>query len=51
MIFFKISKLNQAHTIFIVWIGVYPSTFLNVSEKTSDKIIKQVLEPPKVELK
>jgi NADH-quinone oxidoreductase subunit M len=37
--------------IFIVWIGVYPSTFLNVSEKTSDKIIEQVLEPPKAELK
>jgi NADH-quinone oxidoreductase subunit M len=37
--------------IFIVWIGVYPSTFLNVSEKTSDKIIEQVLEPPKAEFK
>jgi NADH-quinone oxidoreductase subunit M len=37
--------------IFIVWIGVYPSTFLNVSEKTSDKIIEQVLEPPNVEFK
>jgi len=37
--------------IFIVWIGVYPGTFLKVSEKTSDKIIEQVLEPPKVELK
>jgi NADH-quinone oxidoreductase subunit M len=37
--------------IFIVWIGVYPSTFLKVSEKTSDNIIEQVLEPPKAELK
>ena len=37
--------------IFIVWIGVYPSTFLKVSEKTSDKIIEQVLEPPKAEFK
>ncbi|MCH6576169.1 MAG: hypothetical protein IH795_13395, partial [Bacteroidetes bacterium] len=37
--------------IFIIWIGVYPSTFLNVSEKTSDKIIEQVLELPKAELK
>ena len=31
--------------IFIVWIGIYPSTFLNVSNKTSTKIINQVLTP------
>lgn len=31
--------------IFIVWIGIYPSTFLKVSEKTSAKIIHQVLTP------
>jgi NADH-quinone oxidoreductase subunit M len=28
--------------IFILWIGIYPSTFLNVSTKTSEKIINQV---------
>ena len=37
--------------IFIVWIGVYPSTFLNVSEKTSVKIIEQVNQPPVLKLK
>lgn len=31
--------------ILIVWIGIYPSTFLKVSEKTSAKIIHQVLKP------
>lgn len=31
--------------IFIVWIGIYPSTFLNISSKTSEKIIKLVTEP------
>ena len=37
--------------IFIVWIGVYPSTFLHVSDKTTTKIIQQVQNPPKAELK
>jgi NADH-quinone oxidoreductase subunit M len=31
--------------IFIVWIGIYPSTFLNVSSKTTEKIIEQVITP------
>jgi NADH-quinone oxidoreductase subunit M len=31
--------------ILIVWIGIYPSTFLKVSEKTTAKIIHQVLTP------
>ena len=31
--------------IFIVWIGIYPSAFLNVSSKTSEKIIQQVTVP------
>jgi NADH-quinone oxidoreductase subunit M len=31
--------------IFIIWIGIYPSTFLNVSTKTSEKIIKIVTSP------
>jgi NADH-quinone oxidoreductase subunit M len=31
--------------IFIVWIGIYPSTFLNVSSKTSEHIIKVVTSP------
>jgi NADH-quinone oxidoreductase subunit M len=33
--------------IFIVWIGIYPSTFLNISDKTTTKIIKQVNTPVK----
>jgi NADH-quinone oxidoreductase subunit M len=37
--------------IFIVWIGIYPSTFLKVSEKTTEKIIHQVINPEKVTLK
>ncbi|MCJ7553331.1 MAG: NADH-quinone oxidoreductase subunit M, partial [Ignavibacteriaceae bacterium] len=37
--------------IFIVWIGIYPSTFLKVSEKTTQKIIHQVFTPDKVTLK
>ena len=37
--------------IFIVWIGVYPNTFLQVSERTTGKIIQQVQNPPKAELK
>jgi NADH-quinone oxidoreductase subunit M len=36
--------------IFIVWIGIYPSTFLNVSDKSSESIIKNVLQPQKMEL-
>jgi len=31
--------------IFIVWIGVYPTTFLKVSDKTSENIIKMVTSP------
>ncbi|MGQ9642576.1 MAG: NADH-quinone oxidoreductase subunit M [Ignavibacterium sp.] len=31
--------------ILIVWIGIYPTTFLKVSEKTTAKIIHQVLTP------
>src|SRR4030066_398408 len=31
--------------IFIVWIGLYPSTFLKVSDKTSENIIKMVTSP------
>ena len=37
--------------IFIVWIGIYPTTFLKVSEKTTEKIIHQVFNPSKVTLK
>lgn len=37
--------------IFIVWIGVYPGTFLKVSQKSSEKIIQQVFDPPKAEMK
>jgi len=31
--------------IFIVWIGIYPTTFLKVSDKTSENIIKLVTSP------
>jgi NADH-quinone oxidoreductase subunit M len=30
---------------FIVWIGVYPSTFLNISAASSGRVIEQVLYP------
>jgi NADH-quinone oxidoreductase subunit M len=33
--------------IFIVWIGIYPSTFLKVSQKTTEKVIEQVYNPVK----
>ena len=31
--------------IFIVWIGIYPSTFLNVSKASAKKVIEQVYYP------
>ena len=31
--------------IFIVWIGIYPSTFLNVSKQSAKKVIEQVYYP------
>ncbi|MDO8549191.1 MAG: NADH-quinone oxidoreductase subunit M [Ignavibacteria bacterium] len=37
--------------IFIIWIGIYPSTFLNISEKSTAKVIEQVLPAEKVTLK
>ncbi len=37
--------------IFVVWIGIYPSTFLNISDKTSANIIKQVNNPAKLNIK
>ena len=36
--------------IFIVWIGIYPSTFLNISEKSSEKVIEKVINPEKLNL-
>lgn len=30
--------------IFIVWIGIYPSTFLNVSKPSAQKVVKQVID-------
>jgi len=36
--------------IFIIWIGIYPNTFLKVSEKSTNKIIEQVINPPKASL-
>ncbi len=37
--------------IFIVWIGIYPSTFLNVSKKSTHKVIEQVFQRQNVTLK
>jgi NADH-quinone oxidoreductase subunit M len=37
--------------IFIVWIGIYPTTFLKVSDKSTAKVIKQVVNTQKVTLK
>jgi NADH-quinone oxidoreductase subunit M len=37
--------------IFIVWIGIYPGTFLKVSEKTTSKIIEQVYVPTQASIK
>jgi len=37
--------------IFIVWIGIYPSTFLNVSETYTNSVLERVFEPPKAEFK
>ena len=37
--------------IFIIWIGIYPSTFLNVSKQTSKKIIENVITPERASLK
>ena len=37
--------------IFIVWIGIYPTTYLNVSETYTNNVIEKVFEPPKAELK
>ncbi|HEY7751904.1 MAG TPA: NADH-quinone oxidoreductase subunit M, partial [Ignavibacteriaceae bacterium] len=36
--------------LFIVWIGIYPSTFLKVSEKATQQVIEQVFNPQKIEL-
>lgn len=33
--------------IFIVWIGIYPSTFLDVSDKSTAKVVKQMYGPVK----
>ena len=34
--------------IFVVWIGVYPGTFLKISQKASNTIVNQVLNSPRV---
>lgn len=39
-----------AMMVFIVWIGVYPSTFLKVSDKSTAKVIQQVTVPQQVTL-
>ena len=37
-----------ALAVFIVWIGVYPNTFLKVSDRSTAKVIIQVTTPPQV---
>ncbi len=37
--------------VFIVWIGLYPSTFLNVSKASAKKVIEQVYSSQNVSLK
>lgn len=37
--------------IFIVWIGIYPSTFLKVSQKSTQKVIEQVFYHQNVTIK
>ena len=34
--------------VFVVWIGVYPGTFLKISQKASNTIVNQVLNSPRV---
>ena len=34
--------------IFIVWIGIYPTTFLKVSDRSTAKVVKQIYHPVKV---
>ena len=34
--------------ILIVWIGIYPSTFLKISDKSSTKVVKQIYSPVKI---
>ncbi|NWF50877.1 MAG: NADH-quinone oxidoreductase subunit M [Ignavibacteriaceae bacterium] len=36
--------------IFIVWIGLYPNTFLKLSDKSTSKVIEQVMNPGKSNL-
>jgi NADH-quinone oxidoreductase subunit M len=35
--------------IFIVWIGIYPSTFLNVSDRSTAKVIQQVMTQSQIQ--
>ena len=34
--------------IFIVWIGIYPTTFLKVSDRSTAKVVKQIYHPVNV---
>jgi NADH-quinone oxidoreductase subunit M len=34
--------------IFIVWIGIYPNTFLKISDRSSAKVVKQIYHPVKI---
>ncbi|MFO7445883.1 MAG: NADH-quinone oxidoreductase subunit M [Ignavibacteriaceae bacterium] len=37
--------IMAALSVFIVWIGIYPNTFLKVSDKSTAKVIQQVFAP------
>lgn len=37
--------------IFIIWIGIYPGTFLNVSKASTKKVVEQVFTPGVLEIK
>jgi NADH-quinone oxidoreductase subunit M len=37
--------------IFILWIGIYPGTFLKLSEKSTNNVIQQVLVNPNTDVK
>ncbi|MGE5411024.1 MAG: hypothetical protein ACM3MI_08690, partial [Clostridiales bacterium] len=37
--------------IFILWIGIYPGTFLKLSEKSTNAVIQQVLSNPNTDVK
>jgi len=37
--------------VFVVWIGIYPGTFLNISKASTKKVVEQVITPDVLEIK